>query len=53
MKIRFKNARLLPFCGEDAPFWGELHTQDDTVAYVGEAKNGNERFDREIDCRGG
>lgn len=53
MKIRFKNARLLPFSGEDAPFLGELHTLDDAIAYVGEATDSDERFDRVIDCQGG
>lgn len=53
MKIRFKNARILPFCGEDTPFSGELHTQDDRVAYVGETPDTDGRFDRVIDCRGG
>ncbi len=53
MKIRFIHARILSFDETDAPFWGELRTEDDAIAYVGPPEETDGRFDRVIDCRGG
>ncbi len=50
--IRFYNALLLPFAGEDAPYAGELWTDGDKVALLGEAPAQRPAFEREIDCRG-
>ena len=56
MKIRFYNAKILTLT-EDEKFQiveGELWTEDNRIAYIGEGKNaaGEEKWDREIDAKG-
>lgn len=50
MKMRFYNARIITMNGREI-INGELHTDGDTITYVGaEAKPGD--FDKEVDCGG-
>ncbi|MCR5692334.1 MAG: amidohydrolase, partial [Eubacterium sp.] len=51
MKIRFYNARIMTMENGVEIQKGELHTQEDRVAYVGPAREEKETFDREIDCQ--
>ncbi len=55
MKIRFYNARIMKLDMGDKScpiIEGELHTNDDIIEYVGADKKADEKFDREIDCKG-
>jgi 5-methylthioadenosine/S-adenosylhomocysteine deaminase len=52
MKTRFYNARILPLDGSTQLFSGELAVSGGRITYLGEARNSDEKFDREIDCRG-
>jgi len=52
MKIRFYNARVLTMKDGQDLFMGEVWTKDNRITYVGEAKESEESFDREIDCMG-
>lgn len=55
MKIRFYNAKIMPMNSGDKScsiFDGELHTDGSKISYVGEVAQVNEKFDREIDCKG-
>ena len=55
MKIRFYNARILTMHKDSDVFWGELHTEEDRITYVGEGGDpapSDIAFDREIDCEG-
>ena len=51
--IRFYNARILKMDGSDV-LYGELHVENDRIAYVGEEKNApvDIKFDREINLGG-
>lgn len=51
MRIRFINCRILTMKNPDV-FEGELWVNNDTIEYVGEAKQTEEVFDRVIDCKG-
>ena len=60
MNLRFYNARILTMeeekgkdCDLREIFLGEIHVKDSVISYVGEEKtDSNEKFDREIDCKG-
>ena len=59
MNIRFYNARILTMeeeLGKDCDlreiFEGEVHVKDTKISYVGAGKESDEKFDREIDCKG-
>lgn len=52
MKIRFINALILTMEEGVAPFYGELHTEEDRITYVGPSLDLNEKFDRIINCEG-
>ncbi|MDO4543343.1 MAG: amidohydrolase [Clostridia bacterium] len=53
MKIRFYNANIIPFNGPCATAaLGELWTDGEKIAFVGEPKGRLPDFDREIDCHG-
>lgn len=59
MNYRFYNARILTMeeekgneCDLREIFTGEVHVKDSAISYVGEAKETDEKFDREIDCKG-
>lgn len=59
MNIRFYNARILTMeeekgkdCDLREIFSGEIHVCDDKITYVGEEKESDTKFDREIDCEG-
>lgn len=62
MNIRFYNAKVLTMeeelnkeCNLREIFDGEVHVKDDKISYVGKKKDGNdgnEKFDKEIDCKG-
>ncbi|HAG69976.1 MAG TPA: amidohydrolase [Lachnospiraceae bacterium] len=52
MKIRFYNARILTMADGEDMFEGELHVTDNLISYVGNGKAHDEKFDREIDCKG-
>lgn len=53
MKVRFYNGKILTMQdGCDILENAELHTQDDTISYIGETKPTDERFDREINLEG-
>ena len=51
MKIRFYNAKILTMDKGTDIIEGELHTDGDTISYIGGEKGG-ESFDREIDVKG-
>ena len=51
MKIRFYNAKILSMT-DDRIINGELHTDGRLITYVGESKQNDEQFDREVDLRG-
>ena len=49
MKVRFYNGKILTMQdGCDILENAELHTQDDTISYIGETKPTGEPFDREL-----
>ncbi len=52
LKLRFYNGNILT--AEDMTVrWGEVHTDGDTITYVGKEKDtSDEKFDREIDLNG-
>lgn len=50
MKLRFYNAAILTKAGEEI-FSGEIHTDGDTIAYIG-TERGDGVFDREINLCG-
>ena len=53
MKVRFYNGKILTMQdGCDILENAELHTQDDTISYIGETKPTGEPFDREINLEG-
>ena len=59
MNIRFYNARILTMeeeLGKDCDlreiFEGEVHVKGTKISYVGASKESDEKFDREIDCKG-
>lgn len=53
MKVRFYNGKILTMQdGCDILENAELHTQDDTISYIGKTKPTDERFDREINLEG-
>lgn len=55
MKIRFYNARIMKLDSGDKScpiIEGELHTDGSLINYVGSEKKADEKFDREIDCKG-
>ena len=53
MKVRFYNGKILTMQdGCDILENAELHTQDDTISYIGKTKPTGERFDREINLEG-
>ena len=60
MNLRFYNARILTMeeekgkdCDLKEIFMGEIHVKDTKISYVGkEISNCEEKFDREIDCKG-
>ncbi len=58
MKIRLFNARILTMEEDEDKkikdiFQGEICTENEKITYVGPSKEkGDEKFDREIDCRG-
>lgn len=51
MKLRFYNASVLTEAGKKI-FNGEIHTDGDAIAYVGEPKECSGKFDREINLGG-
>ena len=51
MKTRFYNARILTMTDGINIIEGELHTDGDKIAYIGNNK-GDGSFDKEIDCKG-
>lgn len=55
MKLRFYNAKIMKLDMTDkdgSVIEGELHTNDSIIEYVGSGKKSEEKFDREIDCKG-
>ncbi|MCR4923945.1 MAG: amidohydrolase [Lachnospiraceae bacterium] len=52
MTIRFKNARIMSMKDGEEIYEGELHVKDNKISYIGKEKEGNDKFDREIDCKG-
>lgn len=53
MKVRFYNGKILTMQdGCDILENAELHTQDDTISYIGKTKPTDKRFDREINLEG-
>lgn len=53
MNIRFYNARILSMVEGEDVYFGEVHTSDNRISYVGCAENAPVlSFDREIDCEG-
>lgn len=54
MGIRFYNCRILTMKDGKDIITGELHVQNGKISFVGESKadNGQETWDREIDCQG-
>lgn len=52
MKIRFYNARIMTAQKDCSITKGELHTNGNIISYIGEKGKENEKFDREIDCKG-
>lgn len=55
MKIRFYNAKIMKLDTTDkdgSVIEGELNTNDSIIEYVGSGKKSDEKFDREIDCKG-
>lgn len=52
MKIRFYNAKIMTAKEDCSISEGELHTNGDVIGYVGPRRNAEEKFDREIDCKG-
>lgn len=53
MKVRFYNGKILTMQdGCDILENAELHTQDDTISYIGKTKPTGEPFDREINLEG-
>lgn len=51
MKIRFKNALILPMSENTQSFYGELWVDGERIEYVGPAKTAEHGFDREIDAQ--
>ena len=51
MKIRFYNAKILTMKDRNI-IDGELWTEGDKISYIGDAKQTDTAFDREIDCYG-
>lgn len=51
MKIRFYNAKIMTMENDCSIVRGELHVENDRIAYIGSEK-GEELFDREIDVNG-
>lgn len=51
MKIRFYNAKIMAMEKDCSIIEGELHTENDRIAYIGSEK-GEGTFDREIDVNG-
>lgn len=52
MKTRIYNARILTMEEGKDIFEGELHIDGDTIIYVGQKTNTDEKFDKEIDAKG-
>lgn len=53
MSVRFYNARVLTMAGGCEPFFGEVHTRDGKITFVGEEKDApREKFEREINLNG-
>ena len=53
MSVRFYNARVLTMTEGCAPFFGEVHTRDGKITFVGEEKDApKEKFEREINLDG-
>ncbi len=52
MKIRFYNAKIMTAENDCSISTGELCTCDDIISYVGNERNTDEKYDREIDCQG-
>ena len=51
MRIRFYNARILTM-ETDSVVKGELWTNGKTIEYIGDSKESDKPFDRQIDCNG-
>ncbi|MCM1333642.1 MAG: amidohydrolase [Bacteroides sp.] len=51
MKLRFYNAKIMTMENDCSVIEGELHVENDRIAYIGPEK-GEETFDREIDAGG-
>lgn len=49
MKTLLKNARILKMTNEPI-FIGDIIVEDNKISYIGESKNYEEKFDKEIDC---
>lgn len=52
MKIRLYNARIMSMVDGCAIQEGEVHVENDRIAYVGPKKDEAGEFDQEIDCAG-
>lgn len=52
MKIRFKNARIYSLEKGQEIFWGEVHTENELISYVGPTIETKENFDKVIECEG-
>ena len=51
MKIRIYNARILTMAENQDIFFGELQVEDGKIIYVGEEKETDGSWDREIDAK--
>ncbi len=52
MKIRLYNARIMSMVNGCDIQMGEIHVENDSIVYVGPAKEESGSFDQEIDCEG-
>lgn len=52
MKIRFYNGNVMTMNPSNDIFYGEVHTEDDKITYVGKETKGG-FFDRQVDLKGG
>ena len=54
MKIRLFNARILTMAEGEDIFFGEVHTDENLISYVGPSNDAPKgiTFDKEIDCEG-
>lgn len=52
MKIRFYNGNVMTMNPSNDIFYGEVHTEDDKITYVGKETKGGS-FDRQVDLKGG